>query len=89
MCLSVRVALSPFMHRWRNGRHAGLRLRCPRGCAGSSPALCTHAPLAQMAEHLALNQGAAGSSPAGRTYAFSSVGQSTCLISKRSQVRAL
>ena len=67
MCLSVRVALTPFVRRWRNGRRAGIRVRCPRGCAGSSPALRTHAPLAQMAEHLALNQGVAGSIPAGRT----------------------
>ena len=50
---------------------------------------CAYALLAQMAEHLAFNQGAAGSIPAERTYAFSSVGQSTCLISKRSQVRVL
>ena len=71
MCLSVRVALTPFVRRWRNGRRAGLRLRCPRGCAGSTPALRTQAPLAQMAEHLALNQGAAGSSPAGRTSCIS------------------
>ena len=27
--------------RWWNGRHAGLRSQCPKGCAGSSPALGT------------------------------------------------
>ena len=71
MCLSVRVALTPFMRRWRNGRRAGLRLRCPQGRAGSSPALRTHASLAQMAEHLTFNQGAMGSSPIRRTFCTS------------------
>ena len=30
------------MPRWWNGRHAGLRSQCPKGRAGSSPALGTN-----------------------------------------------
>ncbi len=74
MCLSVRVALTPpcVQVMERNT----YRFQEP-GFAGSTPALCTiYTPLAQLEEHLTLNQGVMGSSPIRRTsYAFSSVGR--------------
>ena len=65
MCLSVRVALTPLcvqVMEWNT-----YRFQEP-GFAGSTPALCTiYTPLAQLEEHLTLNQGVMGSSPIRRT----------------------
>ena len=74
MCLSVRVALTPPYVQVMQRKTS---LSQEQGLAGSNPALHTiYTPLAQLEEHLTLNQRVMGSSPIRRTsYAFSSVGR--------------
>ena len=37
----VRIRVADNMPGWRNGRRCGLKIRCPKGRAGSTPALGT------------------------------------------------
>lgn len=58
------------MPEWRNGRRRGLKILGSKDRAGSSPALGTIAPLAQLVEHQAFNLLVVGSSPTGCTIAL-------------------
>ena len=55
------------MPEWRNGRRRGLKILRSQDHAGSSPALGTIAPLAQLVEHQAFNLLVVGSNPTGCT----------------------
>ena len=65
MCLSVRVALTPPYVQVMQRKTS---LSQEQGLAGSNPALHTiYTPLAQLEEHLTLNQEVMGSNPIGCT----------------------